>query len=48
MCRTDVGVHALCNTAEVKLENKFNQVYYAGHVKQYVNRYFRKCGHTIR
>lgn len=46
--RTDAGVHALCNTAHVELENKYNGIYNVGNIKAYVNRYFTKCGHTIR
>ncbi|KYN31877.1 tRNA pseudouridine synthase-like 1, partial [Trachymyrmex septentrionalis] len=46
--RTDAGVHALSNTAHVELENKYNIVYKSSDVKSYVNRYFSKCGHTIR
>ncbi|KAG5317101.1 PUSL1 protein, partial [Acromyrmex heyeri] len=46
--RTDAGVHALGNTAHVELENKYNTVYNSSNVKKYVNRYFSKCGHSIR
>ncbi|GAB1863178.1 tRNA pseudouridine synthase [Camponotus japonicus] len=46
--RTDAGVHALCNTGHVELENKYGQIYDTSRIKQYVNRYFTKCGHDIR
>ncbi|XP_070160752.1 tRNA pseudouridine synthase-like 1 isoform X1 [Polyergus mexicanus] len=46
--RTDAGVHALCNTCHVELENKYSRVYNTSDIKKYVNRYFAKCGHTIR
>ncbi|XP_071574153.1 tRNA pseudouridine synthase A isoform X1 [Temnothorax nylanderi] len=46
--RTDAGVHALGNTAHVELENKHNTIYNSIIVKKFVNRYFSKCGHTIR
>ncbi|XP_072749865.1 tRNA pseudouridine synthase-like 1 [Anoplolepis gracilipes] len=46
--RTDIGVHALCNTGHVELENKYGQIYNTSDIKKYVNRYFIKCGHSIR
>ncbi|XP_032680142.1 tRNA pseudouridine synthase-like 1 [Odontomachus brunneus] len=46
--RTDAGVHALCSTCHVELENRYNILYNANNVKKYVNRYFTKSGHTIR
>ncbi|XP_012543313.1 tRNA pseudouridine synthase-like 1 isoform X2 [Monomorium pharaonis] len=46
--RTDAGVHALGNSAHVELENKYNKIYNSTDVKKYVNRYFNKCGHTVR
>ncbi|KAH0956719.1 hypothetical protein HN011_007830 [Eciton burchellii] len=46
--RTDAGVHALCNTAHVELENKYNHIYDSSDVKKFANRYFNKCGHFIR
>lgn len=46
--RTDAGVHALCNTCHVELENKYNTIYDSSDIKRFVNRYFSKCGHTIR
>lgn len=47
-CRTDAGVHALCNTGHVELTNKYDSIYNISRVKQYVNRYFSRCNHTIR
>lgn len=46
--RTDAGVHALCNTCHVELENKYDRVYNTSDIKKYVNRYFAKCRHCIR
>ncbi|XP_011154892.1 tRNA pseudouridine synthase-like 1 [Harpegnathos saltator] len=46
--RTDAGVHALCNAGHVELENKYNVLYKDDNIKAFVNRYFNKCGHTIR
>lgn len=46
--RTDAGVHALCNSAHVDLENKYNTIYGELNAKRYVNQYFSKCGHSIR
>lgn len=46
--RTDAGVHAFCNSCHVELENKYGRIYDTSSIKKYVNRYFAKCGHTIR
>ncbi|XP_029165134.1 tRNA pseudouridine synthase-like 1 [Nylanderia fulva] len=46
--RTDAGVHALCNSCHVELDNKYGRIYDTSKIKKYVNRYFAKCGHTIR
>lgn len=46
--RTDAGVHALCSTAHVELENRYNQIYNTSNLIAYVNRFFTRCGHTIR
>ncbi|XP_011336247.1 tRNA pseudouridine synthase-like 1 isoform X2 [Ooceraea biroi] len=46
--RTDAGVHALCNTAHVELENRYNRLYNSSDVKRATNNYFKKCGHFIR
>ncbi|XP_014475062.1 PREDICTED: tRNA pseudouridine synthase-like 1 isoform X2 [Dinoponera quadriceps] len=44
----DAGVHALCNTGHVELQNKYNVLYKTDEINRFVNNYFNKCGHTIR
>ncbi|CAK9813118.1 tRNA pseudouridine synthase-like 1 [Anthophora quadrimaculata] len=46
--RTDVGVHSLCNSAHIDIENKYNKIYNPNQVLRVVNRYFRSCNHDIR
>ncbi|XP_076228004.1 tRNA pseudouridine synthase-like 1 isoform X2 [Nomia melanderi] len=46
--RTDTGVHALCNTAHVDIQNSCNGIYNPSIVCKDVNRYLTKCRHDIR
>ncbi|XP_076755644.1 tRNA pseudouridine synthase-like 1 [Xylocopa sonorina] len=46
--RTDVGVHALCNTAHVDIENKDDSIYNPPVAIAFVNRYLMQSNHNIR
>ncbi|CAK9809575.1 tRNA pseudouridine synthase-like 1 [Anthophora plagiata] len=46
--RTDAGVHSLCNSAHVDINNEYNKIYNPHEVLKIVNRYFTSCNHDIR
>ncbi|XP_043272239.1 tRNA pseudouridine synthase-like 1 [Venturia canescens] len=46
--RTDAGVHALCSTAHVELENPHEPFYETESTLKTLNRYLTHCGHEIR
>lgn len=46
--RTDVGVHAFCNSAHIDLHNKYDCLYNPPFILHQVNRYLLKCRHDIK
>ncbi|KOC66819.1 tRNA pseudouridine synthase-like 1 [Habropoda laboriosa] len=46
--RTDSGVHSLCNTAHVDIENKLDYIYNPHEVLKIVNRHLNHSSHDIR
>ncbi|CAL7947421.1 unnamed protein product [Xylocopa violacea] len=46
--RTDAGVHALCNSAHIDIENKYDSMYNPNVVLRLVNQYFTHSNHKIR
>lgn len=46
--RTDVGVHSLCSSAHIDLQNENDQPYQPDLVRKTLNRYFMHCNHDIR
>ncbi|KZC09639.1 tRNA pseudouridine synthase-like 1, partial [Dufourea novaeangliae] len=46
--RTDAGVHALCNAADIRLSNAYNCLYNPSEVLRQINGYLMKCHHDIR
>ncbi|KAK0085542.1 hypothetical protein PV325_004946 [Microctonus aethiopoides] len=46
--RTDAGVHAFCNTAQVELEHPQGLIYDANYITAKLNLWFARCGHEIR
>lgn len=48
ICRTDAGVHSLCNAAHIDLQNRYDNIYNPDDIVRHVNRYLIKCRHNIR
>ncbi|KAK0180102.1 hypothetical protein PV327_005777 [Microctonus hyperodae] len=46
--RTDAGVHAFCNTAQVELEHPQGLIYDVKYITGKLNLWFARCGHEIR
>lgn len=46
--RTDAGVHALINTAQVELEHPTDEFYDTETAIRRLNSWFARCGHEIR
>lgn len=47
-CRTDSGVHGLCNIAHIDVENKYDGIYNPYESLKHLNRHLILCDHDIR